>query len=268
MNLSIFCTTWGMNETDWKTKLLRIKDAGYDGVETGAPLNKDHCYLVKNLLQDLDLMLILQQWTEGRDVQQHKDSLLEQMERNVLMDPLFVNSQTGKDYFEVEDMIELLQYSDEVAAKFDIEIYHETHRGRFAYSAHATAKFLDALPELFITADFSHWCCVSESYLDDQKDDLAKAISRTKHIHARVGYPEGPQVTDPRAKEWKEALEYHLEWWDQIVDLNKDRIITITPEFGPVGYLHTLPFTNLPVADQWDINCFMKDMLKKRYPQS
>lgn len=267
MNLSIFCPTWGMNETDWKTKLLRIKDAGYDGVETGAPLDKDQCYLVKNLLEDLGLKLILQQWTEGKDVQQHKDSLQEQMERNALLGPLFVNSQTGKDYFEVEDMIELLQYSNEVAAKFDIEIYHETHRGRFAYSAHATARFLDALPELFITADFSHWCCVSESFLDDQKEDLSKAISRTRHIHARVGYPEGPQVTDPRAPEWKEALEYHLEWWDQIVDLNKDKIITITPEFGPVGYLHTLPFTNLPVADQWDINCFMKDMLKERYPQ-
>jgi hypothetical protein len=28
----------------------------------------------------------------------------------------------------------------------------------------------------------------------------------------------------------------------------------MTPEFGPDGYLHCLPFTNAPVADLWQIN--------------
>ena len=31
----------------------------------------------------------------------------------------------------------------------------------------------------------------------------------------------------------------------------------MTPEFGPDGYLHTLPFTNAPVADLWELNCWM-----------
>lgn len=31
----------------------------------------------------------------------------------------------------------------------------------------------------------------------------------------------------------------------------------MTPEFGPDGYLHTLPFTNAPVADLWEINTWM-----------
>jgi hypothetical protein len=32
---------------------------------------------------------------------------------------------------------------------------------------------------------------------------------------------------------------------------------TLTPEFGPDGYLHHLPFTNVPVADLWSLNAWM-----------
>jgi hypothetical protein len=41
--------------------------------------------------------------------------------------------------------------------------------------------------------------------------------------------------------------------------------LTFTTEFGPPPYLPTLPYSNLPVADQFEINCFMKDLLRERY---
>jgi hypothetical protein len=31
----------------------------------------------------------------------------------------------------------------------------------------------------------------------------------------------------------------------------------LTPEFGADGYLHHLPFTNMPVADLWSLNQWM-----------
>jgi hypothetical protein len=39
------------------------------------------------------------------------------------------------------------------------------------------------------------------------------AIERAEHVHARVGYPEGPQVPNPRVAEWEQALQKHLYWW-------------------------------------------------------
>ena len=69
-----------------------------------------------------------------------------------------------------------------------------------------------------ITLDVSHWVNVAESFLDDQPDAMELAIQRTEHIHARVGYPEGPQVSDPAAPEWNEALQHHLNWWDKIIE--------------------------------------------------
>jgi hypothetical protein len=42
-------------------------------------------------------------------------------------------------------------------------------------------------------------------------------------------------------------------------------VLTITTEFGPPPYLPTIPFKNVPVADQFEINSFMKDLLRDRY---
>ena len=127
--------------------------------------------------------------------------------------------------------------------------------------------YLDKLPNLRLTLDASHWCAVHESYLDDQPDALQAALARTDHIHSRVGHPEGPQVSDPRAPEWKDALEKHLAWWDKVVALQKrtGAPLTVTSEFGPVSYMPTLPFTNQPVTSQWDVNVYMMQLLRKRY---
>ncbi len=124
---------------------------------------------------------------------------------------------------------------------------------------------MDALPELRLTADFSHWMVVHESDLADQPEHLDLAITRSGYIHARVGYAEGPQIPDPRAPEWKHAVDTHLKLWQRIVDVHKqagNETLYITPEFGPPTYMHTLPFTNEPVADVWDINVYMKDLLQ------
>uniref|UniRef100_UPI00404737EF hypothetical protein n=1 Tax=Mariniflexile sp. TaxID=1979402 RepID=UPI00404737EF len=104
--------------------------------------------------------------------------------------------------------------------------------------------------------------------MEDQEAAVAIAISRTEHIHARVGFPEGPQISDPRAPEWKSALNHHLLWWDKVVALKKsahEKELTITPEFGPQPYMPVLPYSQTPLSNQWDINVFMMDLLKKRY---
>jgi hypothetical protein len=119
---------------------------------------------------------------------------------------------------------------------------------------------------LKITADLSHWCCVSESFLEDQEEFLHEALQRTEHIHARVGFSQSPQVNHPNAPENQYALGRHLSWWKTIVKLRKKEkraYFPITTEFGPEPYMPTEPFTNKPLADQWEVNLFMKEYLKK-----
>ncbi len=108
---------------------------------------------------------------------------------------------------------------------------------------------------------------VHESDLSDQPDNLEIAINRAIHIHARVGYEEGPQVNDPRAPEWSTHLENHINLWKRIAENRKSQgaeYLTITPEFGPIPYVPTLPYTQKPLADVWEINVFIRDTLKAK----
>jgi hypothetical protein len=149
-----------------------------------------------------------------------------------------------------------------------IQIAHEIHRGKFSFHPLTTLPYLDAYPNLRLTADLSHWCCVCSSYLQDQQSTVRKALSRTAHIHARVGFTEGPQVNDFRAPEWREALAHHLRWWDIAIAHQQGAgasYCTITPEFGPQPYMPSLPYTRQPLADQWDLNVTMMALLRTRY---
>jgi hypothetical protein len=128
---------------------------------------------------------------------------------------------------------------------------------------------LEALPELRLNCDFSHWCCVCEQLVMDALPELLSLCAeRADHVHARVGYAQGPQVPHPGAPESATALAAHLRWWREIWKSRRARgesICTVTPEFGPDGYLHTLPFTNQPVADLWSLNTWIADHLRQKF---
>ena len=42
-------------------------------------------------------------------------------------------------------------------------------------------------------------------------------------------------------------------------------ILTVTTEFGTATYMPVLPYTQQPVANQFDINVYVMNLLKKRY---
>ena len=64
-------------------------------------------------------------------------------------------------------------------------------------------------------------------------------------------------MNEPEAPEHKEAVDAHFGWWRAIWAAQAERgadVVWAEPEFGPPPYLQTLPHTNAPVADLWDIN--------------
>jgi hypothetical protein len=180
---------------------------------------------------------------------------------------LFVNSRTGSDFFSFENNVQIFQHAEKLSQKHDFPIYHETHRGKALCNLPIALSYLEALPELKITADLSHYMCVHESDLRERGSWVDPVIERSRHIHARVGFPQGPQVAHPLAPERAELLALYLEWWKKIITVNKQSgapFICITPEAGPPGYMPVLPFSNVPVADAWTVNVQMKDWLKTK----
>jgi sugar phosphate isomerase/epimerase len=260
-------STWGIECPTVEGTLRKLQSAGFDGVEMGAPADGAERRELKRLLEGLGMSIVAQQWSAGGTPAEHARSLEEQYRRNIELEPILVNSHTGKDYFTAEENVTIFRRALELEEECGVPIAHETHRGRAPFSTVATMAFLDALPGLRLTADFSHWCTVHESLLEDQAGPVARAIERTIHIHARVGHPEGPQVPDPRAPEWSDAVDAHFGWWREIVEHRRrigSELLTITPEFGPPRYMQTLPYTRQPVADLWEVDRAMKGLLQSR----
>jgi len=258
---------WGLDLPSLEANLRLIRSGGFEAVEMGVPEAAADQEKLRGLLGEIGLGLIAQQWTRGASPREHAESFEQQYRRAIALHPLFVNSHTGKDWFSPAENLTILRRAAELAGEGGVPVVHETHRGRATFSATSTAALLEELPELKLAADFSHWCCVHESLLEDQKERVEKAIRRSFHIHARVGHPEAPQVTDPRAPEWRAAVEAHLGWWQAIVDRRRDggaAVLTICPEFGPPPYMVRLPHTGKPIVELWEVNRYMKDLLQER----
>lgn len=271
MHIKYFCPLWGSESMDFEAFCEAVKREGYDGVEMSLPFDRGQKQSIIHHLETYDLELIGQHWeTIDPDVNIHKAQFRKRLENLADSPALFINSQTGKDYFSFEQNKILLDCASEVATSNNIRILHETHRSKFSFAAHIAHKYLQKMPDLRLTLDISHWCSVAETYLEDQQEAVSMALARTDHLHTRVGYPEGPQIPDPQAPEWKEALDIHLAWWDSLIELKRqdgNDVFTITPEFGAPPYMILLPHSGEPICNQWEANVYMMNLLKKRYKQ-
>ena len=258
---------WEMWDDPLEYFLERVKASGFEATEIYLGSLPESPSEIVRLHASYGLRLIGQILTQGQTYQDHIKSLEAQFEFASQCDVAFINSHTGRDIFSFEENVQIFQRVIELSYSSGIPMLIETHRGRPTYSAIETCRYLEALPDLRLTADFSHWMVVHESGLDDQQANIELAIRRADYIHARVGYAEGPQIPDPRAPEWEYAVTRHLQLWQKIIDQHKEDAkenLYITPEFGPPAYMHTAPFTNQPVGDVWEQNVYMKDLLARR----
>lgn len=267
--LKILGTGWGF--TDTIDELCgRIKKEGYDGIEVLWPAEKKAQEELFAALEKYELELGLLCAGFDSDYQKHLEEFIaatNEAATQTIRRPLFINCHSGRDHFSYEQNKAFIDHTTRLSRETGITICHETHRARILYSAPAARHYLHTIPELRITFDVSHWCNVSESLLEDQQETLDLALSRTDHIHARIGHPEGPQVSDPRAPEWEPAVRAHLGWWDKIVEAKRKagKRLTILTEFGPPDYMPTLPYSRDPLSDQWAINVYMLQLLRERY---
>ena len=265
-NLTIMATNWGF-KGNLEEFCASAKKDGYDGIEVWVPGSASEMKALSDTVSNAGLKLGL--LAGGNDVNPtlHKKQFADAIDRAISLKPIYINCHSGKDYFSFEDNAEMLAMTFKRSTESGIPIYHETHRGRMLFAAHVSKNFIDRFKDLKLTLDISHWCNVHESLLGDQQISVEAALARTSHIHARIGHAEGPQVNDPRAPEWKNEVKAHFDWWDKVIARKKveGQSITFLTEFGPPNYMQTLPFSGQPVADQWAINKYMMETLRKRY---
>ena len=265
-----FQTDWGFDGSI-EEFIKKAKDSGYDGIETWAPTENDKKQKLKSLLKEFDLQVIFLCGTNPNDpfqssILNYENYLNEALEQK----PLAINSHTGSDFYTFEQNLAFIEFANKLSEIHNIPIYHETHRARFSYSLPETIKYLQKNKDWKLTLDISHWMVVHESTLTNRKNLIEHILSRSHHIHARVGFEESPQVNDPKAPEWKGVVDRHLDLWEAIIrtNLENGKTVTITTEFGPPNYMPTEPYTQNPMSDQWESNTYMMKLIKDRINNS
>lgn len=272
MDIKYLCTYWGSEGLSAKAFLDKVLSHGFDGVEINFP---DDQQFVDEFMSELErirqtshptFIFIAQQVlsNEKETVAAYKERLTNRLNFLVGLQPNAINSHTGKDFFDFDANVDILHLTEEIASKSGIPIWHEIHRGRFSFHLRTLLDYLNLFPNLKLIADLSHFCVVSESDLSDQHELLTRIYPNIQHIHARVGFEQSPQVNHPFAPEWKKHLDRYTTWWKEIIQLqsqNGNAQFTITPEFGPFPYMPQAPFSQSPLANQWDLNIEMKRYL-------
>jgi len=261
MNIRILKALWGMDDgLPLAERLDAIKEAGYDGVEYAA-CGEDPA-AVRDLCAERDLIPVAMIFAATRE------EFSDQIKHIASFAPALVTSHSGRDRMSFEEACAFFDTALECEKRHGVPVAHETHRYRILYSPWQARVYLEKFPDLRLAADFSHWCVVCESTLDDADDVLQLAATRAIHVHGRVGFEEGPQVSDPRAPEFQAHVERHEKWWDRIVENSRSRgtgQLTFTPEYGPAPYLQTLPYTGQPVADLWEICLWAAGRARRRW---
>jgi sugar phosphate isomerase/epimerase len=254
MNLMLFRHLWGV-AGEWGDSFPRFKRAGYRGIESALPRPEDRKRF-RALLRRHGLGFIPQIFSHGSTVAEHLESLHEQIAIAKAFGPRFINAHSGQDAFSEDESIHFFEGALRLENQCGLALAHETHRGRILFSPWITSRVLARFPELKLCCDFSHWVCVCERLIEDQIGIIRQCAEHCMHVHARVGYEQGPQVPDPRAPEYQRHLDAHEAWWRLIWATQERRgfrVSTLTPEFGPPEYQHTLPFTRVPVSNLEEI---------------
>jgi sugar phosphate isomerase/epimerase len=283
MDLLLFHSLWGF-AGNLEAAMAQARSHGFDGLE----LNLRHSVLgdrplaeAADQLRQADLGLVVELVTGGdyvpdlaAGVADQLADLEQQLEASASLAPLKVTVITGSDSWSWSDQERFWPRAMALAEASGLAVSFETHRSRSLANPWAIADWLAAFPGLRLTADLSHWCVVAERLMTPELAPIKAMAAHVDHIHARIGHAQGPQVSHPFAPEHQQALAAHLACWQLFAASQADRQshlsgdqpsrpLTLTPEFGPDGYMPTLPFTNQPVADLLEINTAMARWLRQ-----
>ena len=277
MELHNFKTLWG-HTGSLEEAMGACRKHDFAGIEGPAPAGPAERKKFRTKLAEAGLGFIAEICTAGSYVPQrqaspaqHLESLRRQAGIALECKPLFLTVIAGCDAWSVGESVDFFGRALAIGEELDATLSFETHRSRSFFNPWTTRDILRQLPALKLTCDFSHWCVVCERLIDTEPEVLALCAERAHHVHARVGYDQGPQVPHPAAPAYQAALEAHERWWTQIWRNQSMRgmpVSTLTPEFGPDGYLHCLPFTSVPVADLSQINTWMAERQQRRFAET
>ena len=174
----------------------------------------------------------------------------------------------------LSEVVEIVREGASLAAELNVNYFVETHRNNFSETIPQTLQLVEAVPEIAITADFSHFVVVGEFYGwagEGAVERMRPIIERVAHVHGRISNGEQVQVDVGSGDDLGEGTPAGLffELWRECFASWKKRakpgdIVPFTPELGPPRYAITTP-EGMEISDRWEQSLVIRSIAQKAW---
>ena len=271
MEFLVYQSYWGMSSLpfggakEWtpEEKLAKIAEVGFDGVEFLME-DKAHRDMMVPLCDKYGLKRsnIVFPWTP--------EEFVADLDAAKAGGATHLNLQPMPMPRTVAEGVSYLVRCHDMAKAAGYDVFFETHRDRMTTDMYFTLDILDAVPDISLCGDLSHFLVGREFAgppLSKQNDAYMKQIlERCGVFHGRVASREQVQVsiTFPQNKVW---LDLYASWWEYGFKKWKERAaqddtLVFVVELGPPTYAIT-GADGKELSDRWEEAIILKDLVRE-----
>jgi hypothetical protein len=273
--LAIFQSLWAMDkripgepEAPVEEHFRRIAGAGYDGICIDPALNEiDGMLKLKPLFEQHGLGCMINAFPHSREEMRP----LLQFARE--MNACHVNALGTEIPLRVRDGAEMVHHWLDDARTVGVPLLFETHRDSLLNDLGYTLQMLDAVPEMRLCADFSHFVVDREIRLPlNARDEgyFKRLLQRSDCIQGRVASAEQVQVQIgfPQHQKW---VDQFRAWWAEGMRLWKQRhpdgaTLVFLCELGPPPYAIT-GADGRELSDRWEEALQIREFVESAWEQ-
>ncbi|MDT9726528.1 sugar phosphate isomerase/epimerase [Xylanibacillus composti] len=178
----------------------------------------------------------------------------------------YINAQVSTSFVTGEQAISLLTQIVEQADTAGIPFFVETHRGRITQDLLRTIAYVNQLPQLQLTIDFSHYVLAGEIHRNVADIDpyFEPLLRQTASIHGRISNGQQIQLDMNEALRHP-MLNHFTRWWEQgmrhwLESASPGSFLPFVCEFGPPDYAITQHRSGafVETSDRWQSALQMK----------
>src|SRR5262245_806624 len=252
----------GSKEWSIEEKILRVKEAGFEGIETEEILDNEK--------QVVELVR-----KQGLDLGMGSSKILQSVEE--VRHGLEICKRTGAKYYVIvagsafmsdEAMVAFARESIQASVEVGIPLLFETHRHSLTESAYRVRKLIDRVPEIRFCADLSHYV-VSGSLGGGSAAEWvglwAPILDRCYSFQCRISNGEQVQVdvgdgSSKLAQKWVDLWAEILRRW--LKHSQRGDMFPVTTELGPPGY-SIVDLQGAEISDRWEQSLVMKRLTEQ-----